>query len=166
MCFANLHVSDQLEPLVKVLEGIREAGTRVFVCGNGGSCANAAHLVLHLRDAGIKAHDLMADAPWLTAVANDHGYQQIFAWTLHSLGAGPDDLLIVVSGSGNSKNVIEALEYAAANNIPRWGLLGMGGGTALSFCNGAVVVASDSYAVIEDIHSIAIHALHKALTKS
>ena len=152
-----------LAELAATLANVRQAGGRVYVCGNGGSASNTGHLVLHLRDVGVKAFDLMADTPWLTAIANDQAYEQVFSWSLHALGASPEDLLIVISGSGNSKNILKALRYAEANGVPRWGLLGMGGGDALNLCNDVVLVDSHSYAVIEDVHSIAIHALHKAL---
>lgn len=152
--------------LVETVANLRERGARVYVCGNGGSCANAAHLVLHLREVGIKAHDLMADAPWLSAIANDHAYEQAFYRSLQALGAGPEDLLIVISGSGKSKNILCALEFGTANNIPCTGLLGRvdGGGPAKDYCLNSVIVDSNDYGVIEDVHSIIIHALKKALT--
>ena len=149
--------------MAQTLAAVRSRGSRVCVCGNGGSAANAAHLVLHLRDVGLKAIDLGADLAWLTASANDVGYEQVFRRGLLSHGSGPEDLLIVISGSGNSPNILEALEYAVVHDIPRWGLLGMGGGKAVCVCDGAVVVDSGDYGIIEDIHSVCIHALHKAL---
>ena len=152
-----------LTALAEELQNICRGGGRVYVCGNGGSASNAGHLVLHLRDVGVKAFDLMADAPWVSAVANDRAYDQVFSWTLHALAAGPGDLLIVISGSGQSRNIMMALEYAVANKIPRWGLLGMGGGMAKELCEGVVLVDSNDYGTVEDVQSIAIHALHKAL---
>lgn len=155
----------KLTELVDVISRIRHnvVGGRVYVCGNGGSASNAGHLVLHLRDVGIRAYDLVSDVPWLTATANDYGYDKVFSWVLEALQAGPEDLLIVISGSGNSPNIILALEYAGRKNIPCWGLLGMGGGKAAALCDGVVLVDSDSYAVVEDVHSIALHALTQAL---
>ena len=152
-----------LTELAATLANVRQAGGRVYICGNGGSASNASHLVLHLREVGVKAFDLLADVPWVSATANDHAYSQVINTSLQILGATRDDLLIVISGSGKSQNVMRALEYAVANSIPRWGLLGMGGGWAKINCDGVVLVDSHSYAVIEDVHSICIHALRKAL---
>lgn len=157
--------------LAEKLAQVRSSGGHVYVCGNGGSCANAAHLVLHLREIGVKAFDLLADAPWVSAIANDRAYDQVFSWTLHALGAGPEDLLIVISGSGQSKNIMKAIEWAANANLTIAGLLGNAahnvyGGAAFDHMDSGlgIVVPSDDYGVIEDVHSICIHALKKALT--
>ena len=160
---SHVELVAHLTELAATLANVRQAGGKVYVCGNGGSASNAGHLVLHLREVGIKAFDLLADVPWGSATANDHGYSQVFNTSLQVLGASRDDLLIVISGSGKSQNVMRALEYAVANSIPRWGLLGMGGGWAKVNCEGVVLVDSDSYGVIEDVHAIAIHALTQAL---
>lgn len=154
----------QLTPLVQQLAEIREAGSRVFVCGNGGSCANAAHMVLHLREIGIHALDLTADSPWVTALANDYGYEQIFSRSLQTSRAGSGDMLIVISGSGNSPNILAALKYARKQRMTRWGLLGRGGGKALALCDYTVVVDSQDYGPIEDTHGIIAHAVKQALT--
>lgn len=133
------------------------AGT-VHVLGNGGSQANAAHLVLHLRDASVRAHDVMAEGAWLSAQANDHGYRTVGTEHLRVCGR-PGDVLLVISGSGNSQNVIDALEFAGRSGIRRLGLLGFGGGQAAKLCDAAVVLTSNKYGPVEDAHSAAIHAL-------
>lgn len=158
------HIVDAICRLSHALEVTRTLGGRVYVCGNGGSCANASHLVLHLREVGVKAFDLMADAPWASAVSNDYGYHEVFARTLGILEAGPGDMLVVISGSGQSRNILDALDWAVTHGVARWGLLGMDGGAALKRCNGAVLVGSDDYGVIEDVHGLCIHALKKVLT--
>ena len=154
---------EDLSVLAERLKEVHRNGGRVYVCGNGGSAANAAHLTLHLRDRKIRAFDLGADVPWVTATANDYGYERIFSMALHALDAGTQDLLVVISGSGDSENILAGLEIGAQRGLPSWGLLGMGGGKAAGLCTGTVIVDSDAYGIIEDVHSIAIHALAKTL---
>lgn len=137
-------------------------GGAVHVFGNGGSQANAAHAVLHLRDAGVRAHDVMAEAAWLTAQTNDHGYQTAGTEYLRTI-ARPGDAILAISGSGNSVNVVRALEFAGAIGLRRLGLLGFGGGRAVDLCDAALVLPSRVYGPVEDVHSVAIHALQRVI---
>lgn len=84
---------------------------RVYICGNGGSAANAIHIANDLIAAGVKAHALTADVATLTAIANDHGYHNIFARQLAVFGE-KEDLLICLSGSGRSLNILKAIDEA------------------------------------------------------
>lgn len=95
---------------MKLLENIRRA-KRVYLCGNGGSAANAIHIANDLVCCGIKAHALTVDIATLTAIANDYGYEHVFARQLAVYGE-PGDLLIALSGSGKSPNILRALEEA------------------------------------------------------
>lgn len=151
--------ASEVAALIEALRGVRERGAAVYVVGNGGSYANAQHLVLHLRDARIRAFDLMADNAWLTAESNDRSYASACR-QLYTKLAGKDDWLVAISGSGKSKNIIEAL-YGAG--MPCVGLLGFGGGEALELCNVAVVLPQTEYGPVEDAHSVVIHAIHEAL---
>lgn len=145
---------------VETLAGRIKQAYRVYVLGNGGSWSNAQHLLLHLRDAGIRAHDLLGDPGWLTATANDYTYDFIGARRL-DIEASATDTLVVISGSGDSDNVVQALIKAETIGMMRLGLLGMGGGKAKALCTDAVVVASDDYGVIEDCHAAVIHMLSR-----
>ena len=140
---------------------IDRSGT-VWVIGNGGSQANASHLVLHLQEHGIAAHDLLAESAALTAISNDHDYAKVGSRMLRSM-AIPDDMLVVISGSGDSPNIIMALAEAKRMGLYRVGLLGFAGGMALSLCNDHVLIASTNFGQLEDAHSALIHAINNEL---
>ena len=93
--------------MLKLSEAVKKA-RRVYICGNGGSAANAIHIANDLISVGIKAHALTADVATLTAIANDFGYEDVFANQLLVFGE-PGDLLIALSGSGNSLNILKAI---------------------------------------------------------
>ena len=131
---------------------------QVFVLGNGGSQANASHLVLHLINAGFNARDMMAETAWLTAHSNDLSYDTAPGKLLHSL-ANSHDVLIVISGSGKSANIISALQSAQECGMKIIGLLGFGGGYAVDYCDLAVVLPQEDYGPIEDTHSAVIHII-------
>ena len=152
----------QVAILVHRLRKAKADGNSVFVIGNGGSQANAQHLTLHLRDRGIRAIDLMADGSWLTAQSNDRGYSESAA-NLLALLQKADDLIIVLSGSGNSPNIVECLKRATGYKV---GLLGFDGGKAFELCDLVVHCPSVEYGVVEDCHSIIIHMLYESLTEA
>ena len=134
-------------------------GGKVFLCGNGGSAADAQHLaaelVVRLRPnvnrKGLPAIALSADTAYLTACGNDYGFKNIFSRGLQALSK-KNDLLIVISTSGNSENIIEALKYSKKNKIKTIGLLGKGGGKAKNLCETKIVVPSNSTARIQEMH--------------
>lgn len=97
-----------------LVRAIRKAG-RVWLCGNGGSAANALHIANDLMAAGIRAQAMLEIAT-LTAIANDHGYDQVFARQV-ALLAEPGDLLICLSGSGNSPNILAAIRAAKDKGV-------------------------------------------------
>ena len=165
---AALRTPDQVATVQRIADALAKfqaAPWCVWVIGNGGSQAAAQHLILHLREHNIRAFDLLADNAWLTARSNDRSYAEAAADTLDLIGH-PGDCLLVISGSGNSANVLAAVETAQSGDAPAkvYGLLGMGGGEVLSKCDEAVVVWSSEYGPIEDCHIAVIHAIHAALT--
>lgn len=105
-----------------MLEAIRIA-RRVYLCGNGGSAANAAHIANDLIACGIPAHALTTDIATLTAIANDHGYEEIFVRQLRVFGT-PRDVLIALSGSGRSPNILFAVDYAKQIGMPVYCIFG------------------------------------------
>lgn len=107
---------------MRLAEVIRKAG-RVFLCGNGGSAANAIHIANDLVACGVKAHALPAEIATLTAFANDHGYDSAFAMQVEVL-ASPGDLLIALSGSGRSPNILRALEAAKRKGVTTYAIVG------------------------------------------
>lgn len=116
---------------------IRKAD-RVFVCGNGGSAANCLHFCNDLVACGIDARALTGDVATLTAIANDYSFEEIFSRQLEVFAA-QDDLLIVLSGSGNSKNILRALGAAMELDLTTWGILGNNGGHAASLCDDVIL---------------------------
>jgi D-inositol-3-phosphate glycosyltransferase len=138
---------------------------KVLVCGNGGSAAEAQHLTGELvgrfRLSGRRALPIIAltaDAVTLTAWANDAGYDEVFARQVEALGR-PGDVLIAISSSGRSPNVLRALEAARARGLTTIGLLGRDGGPAQALADAAVTVPSDDTQKIQEVHLVAIHVL-------
>lgn len=151
--------------LMNVVHGIEKTnkkGNTLYVAGNGGSCANAAHLVLHLRESNIRAVDLTADNACITAIANDHSYTEVFRQQLESQAIDGDGLL-VISGSGKSLNIIAALEWARLHSLMRLGLLGFGGGDAARLCDMAIILDSSEYGPVEVAHDACIHLIKELL---
>ena len=154
---------DHLAALAEAIRATNDRGNTLYVGGNGGSCANAAHLVLHLREVGIRAVDLTADSACLTAIANDHSYAEVFRQQLQSQAIDGDGLL-VISGSGRSHNVVGALEWARLHSLRSLGLLGFGGGDAAQLCDLAVILYSTDYGPVEVAHDACIHLIKELLS--
>lgn len=155
----------QIETLSTLIDDRWRAGRFVFVVGNGGSGANASHLCedlakCTLRDfksqRRLKVLSLTDNTPWITAVANDLSYEDVFAEQLRNLGSG-GDLLVAISGSGNSPNVLRAVEWANANGIETVGVTGFGGGALKSLARHNVHVAVDDMGVVESAHLALFH---------
>ena len=141
-------------------------GGKLMICGNGGSAADAQHLVAEflirltsdVNREGIPAISLAQDSSTLTACLNDYGPDVIFKRVMSSL-ASNGDILLAISTSGNSKNIIEVLKYAKSRGIYSIGFLGGDGGGALAYCNNAFIVPSESTARIQESHITAGHTL-------
>ena len=148
-------------PFDHILERIQSC-ENIYCCGNGGSYANASHLVLHLREVGLSAYDLMADNATVTAYSNDYGYEKVLARQLRDR-ATKKDILIVISGSGDSPNIIMALAEARRIGMGTIGFLGFGGGMAKAFCDMSLMFHSQDYGQLEDVHSAIAHIIKAAL---
>jgi D-sedoheptulose 7-phosphate isomerase len=154
-----------LEVFLNVIINAREQGSTLFICGNGGSWATAAHMVCdfgkNTRMEGenrLKVIGLGDNIPSLTAYANDEGYDRVFVEPLISL-MQPEDVLIAISGSGNSPNVLRAIE--AANEIGgiTLGLTGFEGGKMRDLVTHCLIIPSNSMELVEDFHMIVDHIL-------
>lgn len=139
-------------------------GHKVLACGNGGSAADAAHLVtefvvryLHDRPP-YPAIALTESGSTLTAGGNDYGFDQVFARQVQALGQ-PGDVLIVFSTSGNSVNILQALERANVMKLDSIAFLGCDGGPAKSMATLELIVPNQSTARIQEGHAVLIHAL-------
>ena len=139
---------------------------KLLLCGNGGSAADAQHLAAEFlirltsdvnRDS-IPALSLAQDTSTLTACINDYGSDNVFKRVFSALST-KGDILLVITTSGNSKNIIETLKLAKERGIYSLGFLGNGGGEALSYCDSAFVVPSKVTARIQESHITAGHAL-------
>ncbi len=143
-------------------------GGRVFSCGNGGSAADAQHLAAELVGRfgvdrrALPAMSLSTDTSALTAIANDYGYDQVFARQLEAL-ARPGDTLVVISTSGRSANVVEAVRVVKERGVATLGLLGRDGGTPAPLVDVAVIAACDETARIQECHILIGHLLCAAI---
>lgn len=162
---------EPIDRLVSLLRQAREENRIIFCCGNGGSSGNASHFVNDVIKCTIKeGHpryrliSLTDNVPTLTAYANDVSYDVVFSEPLQSLGR-EGDILLTISGSGNSPNVLLAVETAKRMGMQTIGLSGYQGGKLASLCDVSVVVPSDSMQIIEDAHLIILHAVFVQLYK-
>lgn len=140
-------------------------GKQVLTLGNGGSGSTASHMTADLAKNTIQANmrrfrvlSLNDNLSLLTALANDTGYDNVFSEQIKNL-IQPGDLLVVLSASGNSPNVLEAIRCAQARSAEVAGLLGFGGGEAARVVDLPIVVASSDYGIVEDVHLIINHIL-------
>jgi D-sedoheptulose 7-phosphate isomerase len=140
------------------------AGGKILFCGNGGSAADSQHLAAELT--GRFIHDrrplaaiaLSTDSSALTCISNDYSFDEVFARQLVGLGRA-GDVLIGISTSGNSRNVIRAVEEAQKLGIQTIGLLGRDGGQLSSLCDHSIVVNSDVTARIQECHILIGHTI-------
>jgi D-sedoheptulose 7-phosphate isomerase len=140
------------------------SGGKILWCGNGGSASDAQHLAAELvgrfrRDRrGLASVALTTDSSILTSVANDYGYESVFSRQVEALGV-PGDLLVGISTSGNSANVVAALVAARAQGMVTVGFTGAGGGKIASLADHLFAVPSTDTARIQEVHILAGHML-------
>lgn len=143
------------------------AGGRVFVCGNGGSASDAQHFAAELTGRykqnrpGYAAIALTTDSSALTAIGNDFGFEQVFSRQLEALGSD-GDLLLAISTSGNSGNVVKAVETARAMQIYTLGLLGGNGGKLAGMVDSALTVQAGETARVQEMHILILHLICEA----
>ena len=155
----------QVEALAEALRAAWEEGRQVFLCGNGGSAGNAIHLANDLfygvakgNGPGLRVQALPANVSILTCLANDVSYEAIFSKQLEGL-ARPGDLLIVLSGSGNSPNILAAVRTAKAMGMTTFGILGYSGGACLALVDHPLHVKVDDMQISEDAQLAIGHML-------
>ncbi len=149
----------------QILLEARRRGAQVFTLGNGGSAANASHIACDLSKSAIRADlprfrvvSLVDNVPLATAWANDTSYENIFAAQLENL-LHPGDVVIALSGSGRSPNILKAARLARERGATVIGLTGMDGGLLRELADPCIVVPSDCMEQIEDAHLIIGHLL-------
>jgi D-sedoheptulose 7-phosphate isomerase len=164
---------DAFSRVVSTLDAARQAGTTIFIAGNGGSASTASHwandLGKGLRDAGppIRVLSLTDNVSWFTALANDEGYQRVFTGQLENF-ARPGDVLIVISASGNSPNLIDVVSFARERGVRTIGLLGFDGGLLKPMVDECVWFPSEkgAYGPVESAHSLLCHLITACLALS
>jgi D-sedoheptulose 7-phosphate isomerase len=148
-----------------LIDGAYRDGRFVFIIGNGGSGANASHFSEDLAKATLhdfeaqkrlKVLSLTDNTPGIMAWANDEGYDRIFVEQLKNL-ASPGDVLLAISGSGNSPNVLKAVEWAAAQGLSTVGFTGFGGGELKGRADHNIHVGVDDMGMVESVHQIVFH---------
>ncbi len=144
-------------------------GRQVFIAGNGGSAANAVHLANDFLYAwskqqgrGIRVHALPANTAVMSCLANDEGYDEVFSGQL-AVHAEKGDLLLVFSSSGNSRNILRALEQARLIGMRSFAVLGFDGGKAKSMCDVPIHFAIDDTQIAEDVQLILGHMIMQHL---
>jgi D-sedoheptulose 7-phosphate isomerase len=164
---------DAVERVVEQLRLARDSGATVYVAGNGGSAATASHWVNDLGKATkrsgrapMRVASLSDNASWLTALANDEGYEEIFSGQLENF-ARDGDVLVVISASGNSPNLVRAVEVARRQGAVTIGLLGFDGGVLIDSVSECVWLSTEkgAYELVEDGHAVICHILTSCLAQ-
>ena len=147
-------------------------GTRMFSCGNGGSASIANHVqcdhvkgVRTTTDLAPQVLSLSTNVELLTAIANDMGYENVFVYQLQSQ-SGPGDVLMAVSSSGRSANIVRALEWARDHGLRTIAITGFDGGAARAVAEVSVHVECTNYGIVEDLHQAVMHALAQYIRQS
>ena len=146
-----------------IVNALRSENT-IFWCGNGGSAAESSHLAVELigrfknNRRSLPSLTLNADTSAITCIANDFGYEEIFARQLEGLGK-KGDVLVVLSSSGNSENILRVLRKAKDLGVTSIALLGKGGGSAVSLSELSIVIDSEETARIQEMHLLLGHTL-------
>ena len=160
---------DEIETFLNLLVDALEAGRTIFTLGNGGSAATASHFAVDFNKGlsygkarRFRFHCLSDNLPTLTAYANDVSYEDVFVEPLRNF-LEPGDLVIAISGSGNSANVIKAVEYANARGAVTLGLTGYDGGRLRKTARYGVHVPIRDMQVTEDLHLVLDHLAYAVL---
>lgn len=155
-------------PVARLAEDLRDCwqmGRQLFLCGNGGSAGNASHLandflypLSKAKGSGIRAHALTENPAVLTCLGNDEGYDNIFSYQLSVL-ARKGDVLLAFSGSGNSPNILRALEEARAIGMTSYAVLGFSGGKAKALADVPIHFPLNDMQISEDTQTIIGHMI-------
>lgn len=154
---------------IQTIQSAFESGKKIITCGNGGSAATASHYILDWNKMvnlatgkKFRGFCLSDNVGLVTAYGNDLSYEDVFAGQLAAIG-DPGDLLIAISGSGNSPNVLKAVEYANVHGINTLGVIGYDGGKLLPMVKNAFLVPSFDMQLCEDMHLMFGHMVMKTL---
>jgi phosphoheptose isomerase len=161
----------QLEAAVGAIEKAAVSGKTVYAAGNGGSAAIAGHLCCDWSKGTffrglppLKAHSLAANTALLTAVINDFGVEEAFAYQIEIFGT-PGDVVVLISSSGDSPNILEAARRARSKGIVTIGMTGFKGGKLLDLVDVKLYVPASNYGVVEDAHQSLMHVMAQFLVQ-
>ncbi len=159
----------QVKALADTMHDCYQNGRFIFLIGNGGSGSNASHFCEDVGKGTLRREDfdndkkkrfrvlsLTDNTPYILAWGNDEGFERVFVEQLKNL-AGPGDLLIAISGSGNSPNILRAVEWANAHGVKTFGCTGFGGGKLRTLAGQNLHVPLDDMGIVESIHLTAFH---------
>jgi len=160
---------DEVQALADAVAECYEHGRIVFLCGNGGSGSNASHFCEDLGKGTLTREDfdndkkkrlrvlsLTDNTPYILAWGNDEGFERVFVEQLKNL-ARPGDLLIAISGSGNSDNVLRAVDWANRNGLKTFGCTGFSGGKLRALAQQGLHVPLDDMGIVESLHLTTFH---------
>ena len=156
---------EEINRVMEILDKSRLEGRRVYICGNGGSAATASHYVCDFNkgvsfglDKRFKFECLGDNIPTMMAIANDVSYDDIFVEPLKNK-MEPGDIVIGISGSGNSENVVKALKYAKENGGVTIGIVGYDGGKIKQIVEDCIHVKINNMQIVEDVHMMLDHVM-------
>jgi len=168
-------IVDSWDTIVKFANQIEETtvnGGTVYVAGNGGSAAISDHLVCDCvknvstnSTLSPRVVSLVSNVPMLTAISNDISYEESFSYYFERLSINPNDMLIVISSSGNSPNIVKVLESAKKKGIKTAALVGFSGGKAKDLADVSIHIPIKNYGVCEDLHQSVMHIVSQYLNK-
>ena len=151
--------------VITLMRDARDSGNRIFAIGNGGSAGTASHFVNDMgkgasvgRETRFKVVPLTDNVEWMTALSNDLSYEDVFVEQMRNF-AEPGDVLLAISGSGNSENVLRAVRFANGMGCHTVGFTGFGGGRLKDLARHCIVVESDHMGRVEDMHMVLQHII-------
>ncbi|HUT34790.1 MAG TPA: D-sedoheptulose 7-phosphate isomerase [Planctomycetota bacterium] len=162
-CFAH-RAAPEIARAVELVAACLRAGCKVLLCGNGGSAADAQHIAGELvgrfkrERPAFAAVALTTDTSILTAIANDYGFDAVFARQVEGLGR-EGDVLLAYSTSGNSPNVLRAIEAAKARGMKVVGFTGAGGGAIAALCDVCIRAPAEDTPTVQECHATAGHTI-------
>ena len=155
----------EISKVMELLENARLSGKKIFVCGNGGSAATASHFACDFNKGISMAHEikynfecLSDNVPTMMAIANDISYDEIFTEPLKNR-ISKGDVLIAISGSGNSENVVRAVKYANESGAATVGIVGYDGGRIKKMVQKCIHVNINNMQIVEDVHMVMDHVM-------
>lgn len=156
---------DKVESVIRVFQKALKEDRQIFVFGNGGSASNSSHFITDLgKSASDKTYrrfrclSLNENLSWITAIGNDYAYEDIYLRQLENY-ARPGDIVMVLSVSGNSPNLVKAIEYCKKQNVYSIALLGGQKGRLAELADESIIIDSTHYAKVEDCHMHICHMI-------